>query len=296
LSREFVTVADEAYMLYPEHEGNLQRVKDRPQHQFFKRYGEAMPAGDWHHPGTKQGLYMIGPNGEYLEGKFAASGLPDDIGERLERALDRWQKLRREKKYANKSVPRVASTLPPGFVGKDFVLHVYSRDLPRGDAECGVRFDKKVHQDAIWIDFIKWAWNENWLDAGDWRVLVPKGRKAQPVDQAFIHLVAQQMLIDNVRGQARTWPKSAIRTAKLTMKGKPERGGVRITYRGEVDLDDGARSIRAQIYGEGRYDSKRRDLVEFELLVTGLRTGKHGANQRAQDLGPAPIGFSIKRY
>ena len=76
LSREFVTVADEVYMLYPEDEWNLARVKDTPQHKFFKRFGESMPLGHWRESGTRQGVYMIGPDGEYLEGRFAASSMP----------------------------------------------------------------------------------------------------------------------------------------------------------------------------------------------------------------------------
>lgn len=93
-------MADEAYMLYPEGAEHLKRVQGTPAHQFFKRYGEAMPDGDWNHGGTKQGLYMIGPDGEYLEGKFAASGVPDDIKKRMERALKRWRGVCRQKNVA----------------------------------------------------------------------------------------------------------------------------------------------------------------------------------------------------
>ena len=35
LSREFVTVADEAYKLYPEGAGHLKIVQGTPAHQFF---------------------------------------------------------------------------------------------------------------------------------------------------------------------------------------------------------------------------------------------------------------------
>src|SRR5688500_19730664 len=53
------------------------------------RSGESMPKGQWNERGTKQGVYMIGPNAEYLEGKFAASADPEDIKARMRRALDR---------------------------------------------------------------------------------------------------------------------------------------------------------------------------------------------------------------
>lgn len=298
LAREFVTVADEVYMLYPEDPYNLGRVKDRPEHVFFKRFGESMPEGDWNHPGTKQGLYMIGPEGEYLEGRFAASGFPDDIAERLERALDRWQELRKQKRYANKKVPAVESTAPPAVADQEFVLRVNSRDLPRGKGGEQCRFDKDTHLNAGWMEFTKWAWNENWQAVEDWRALVPsKTGKPQPVDDAFVRRLAQQMLIDNVRGQAGTWNDAAVRKAVLTMQpGPTAKGRMSIVYRGEVVLDDGERSIEARIYGEGQYDKKRDDLVVFELSVLGTRKGAHQFNQRGQDPGPAPIGFAVTRW
>lgn len=298
MSREFVTVADEVYMLYPEDQWNLKRVKDKPAHQFFKRFGEAMPAGDWNHPGTKQGLYMIGPDGEYLEGKFAASGVPDDIKARMRRALVRWQDLRRKKKYANKPVPEVVSTLPARVDGKEFVLRVHSRDLPRENGPTGKRFDAKVDAKAGWMEFTKWAWNENWQAVDDWRAFVPaKGNKPQEVDGGVVQRLAREMLIDNVRGQAGKWPKDALKKVVLTMqRGPSAKGRVTITYRGEVDLDDGDRSIRATLYGQGLYDPKARDLVKFELVALGTRKGAHRFNQRSRDPGPAPIGFAITRW
>ena len=88
-------------------------MKDDPAHLFFKEFGEALPPDDWNHPGTKQGVYMIGPNAEALEGGGAISGDAAQVVERLERALGRWKELRREKKYANRPVPRVATAPPP---------------------------------------------------------------------------------------------------------------------------------------------------------------------------------------
>ena len=297
LSRNFVTVADEVYMLYPEDEWNLKRVQDRPEHQFFKRFGEAMPKGDWNHPGTKQGLYMIGPDGEYLEGRFAASGFPDDIVERLERALERWEKLRKDKGYANEPVPKVVTTLPARLDGQEFVLRVHSRDLPRGEGE-QCRFDKDTHLKAGWMAFTKWAWNENWQAVDDWRALVPaKSSKPHPVDAKFVTRLAREMLIDNVRGQASTWKAEHVRKASLTMRrGPSQKGMTTVVYEGEVAMDDGERSIAAQLYGEGLYDDRKRDLVRFELVALGTRKGAHRFNQRGNDPGPAPIGFAITRY
>lgn len=297
MTREFVTVADEVYGLYPENPVHFQWLKDKPAHEFFKKFGEAMPKGDWNEKGTKQGLYMIGPDGEYLEGKFAANGFPDDILQRLQRALQRWQVLRKEKRYANKPVPKVATTLPARVDGKEFVLRVHSRDLPREeDSQCGRRFDPAVDDARGFSDFTKWAWNENWLAVDRWQALVPEGKQEQPVDAAFVTHLAREMLIDNVRGQAGTWPKQAVRTATMSMQGKRQGAVTKVTYRGETTLDDGERTMNLRLYGVGEYDHKKRDLSELRLVALGQRSGQHAFNRRAEDLGPAPIGFAITRF
>ena len=138
LSKEFVTVADEVYYLYPENPQHLARAASREDHLFFKRFGDSMPKGDWNHPGTKQGIYMMGPNAEYLEGRFAASSDPADIRARLSRALSRWEALRSEKSYANKAIPARPWSPPPGVEG-ELVLRVNIRDLPRGRGIRAVR-------------------------------------------------------------------------------------------------------------------------------------------------------------
>ena len=73
-------------MIYPEGDRALQRAAKNPQHIFFKRFGEAMPKKDWNDPGTKQGVYMIGPDAEYLEGGGAISGDPGRVRRRLKLA------------------------------------------------------------------------------------------------------------------------------------------------------------------------------------------------------------------
>ena len=296
MSREFVTVADEAYMLYPEGAGQLKMVQGTPAHKFFKRYGEAMPDGDWNHGGTKQGLYMIGPDGEYLEGKSAASGVSDDIKKRMERALKRWRGLRRQKNYANTPVPKVVTTLPPHVDGKDFVLCVHSRDLPRGKGDQGRRFDPDVDLKVRWSDFRKWAWNVNWLAVDKWRVLVPASKQRENVDAAFVTQLAREMLIDNVRGQAGVWSETAVKNAKLTMLGVRSHGSTKVMYRGEVELDDGLRSMKLKLLGDAVYDHDQGRFRELRIVALGLRQGSQRVSQREDDSGPAPIGFAINLY
>ena len=294
LSREFVTVADEAYMLYPEHEWNLARVRDGDAHKFFKRFGESMPPGDWNEQGTKQGVYMIGPDGEYLEGRFAAGGFPDDMRARLQRALARWRQLSADKGYRNRPVPRVESGTPPSVASKPFVLHVYARDLPRSDGVAGQRFDPKAHRDRGFEGYLDWAWNESWLaiDPAAWR---PTSGDAQPVDDGAVRELVCAVCVDNVRGQADAWRPEHVREVSLRMR-RSEQG--RIVYEGMVDLVDepNERSFRGRIYGEATTRAGVDEIESFDLVIVGERRGQHRFNRREGDLGPAPIGFAVARH
>jgi hypothetical protein len=294
LSREFVTVADEAYTLYPEHQGNLDRVKDDPAHRFFKRFGESMPDADWPESGTRQGIYMMGPDGEYLEGQFAVSGPAKEVLRRMERALEQWQRIRKEKRYKNKPVPEVVTVAPPEVAGGAFVLRVHSRDLPRSGGESCERFDASKHRGRDYLGYIKWAWNENWLSLADGAKLVPPGKKERPVDEEVARQIVRHALVDNVRGQAGVWSGSAIRSLRLTMQAGPTKNSMKkIIYRGEVELQDGGLFFRGRIYGEGYFHIRRRKIERFEMVALGERGGAYPANRRHDDLGPAPIGFAL---
>lgn len=294
LSKDFVTVADEVYLLYPEDPGNLARVKDRPDHLFFKKYGESMPAGDWNHPGTKQGIYMMGPDGEYLEGKFAASGNAGDIRRRIERALVKWDALKKQKKYANKPVPEVAWSPPPGVTG-ELVLRVNIRDLPRGGRDkSGARIHEVDGNTEYYPGYVKWAWNENWIGLRSAGSLVPKGSGPEKVDRSVVSQICQEVLVDNVRGQASTWRPSEVKTADVTMRLLSARNGVqRISYTGKVSMSAGSRSYDATLYGESEWNAVTNEFLSFEIVVIGLRKGASRYNNRDNDPGPAPMGVTL---
>lgn len=287
LSKEFVTVADEVYMLYPEDPGNLNRVKDRPEHRFFKKFGEAMPPGAWNHPGTKQGIYMIGPEAEYLEGRFAASGEASDIRDRLKRALDRWETLRKEKGYANKPIPAKPWSPPPDVEG-ELILRVNLRDLPRGPGDESGKRRHELPATGMWRDFVKWAWNENWFAVPKASAFVPKGEGEEEVDSAVVRSMAREVLVDNVRGQTQGWRDDEVEVATLRMEKLDSR---RIEYNGKVSMKAGQRSYAATIYGQGVWNGKA--FESLDLVVLGMRQGRGSFNQRENDLGPAPMGITL---
>ncbi len=290
-------MADEVYMLYPEDPGNLNRVKDRPDHQFFKKYGESMPPGAWHHPGTKQGIYMIGPNAEYLEGRFAASGEAADIRARLNRALQRWETLRKEKGYANSPVPVVKSALPPGIEG-ELILRVNLRDLPRGTGDrSGARFDQVSGNREMFTEYVKWAWNENWIGLPSASAFVPVGSDVETVPPSVSARIAREVLVDNVRGQAPIWQPGEVKEATITKHRVSQTGSVMlIEYSGSVSLGSPRRGYDAKLYGRGEWDTAKKAFKSLSIAVVGMRSGAAQFNRRENDPGPAPMGVSLELY
>lgn len=297
LSKNFVTVADEVYMLYPEDQYNLNRVKDRPDHQFFKRFGESMPKGDWNHPGTKQGIYMMGPDAEYLEGRFAASGDAGDIRARLKRALERWDAIAKQKGYKNLPIPERKWSPPPGISG-NLILRVNLRDLPRGEGDkSGSRREDLPNNSGHWMDFVRWAWNENWIGLESPAPFVTRSREWEPVEEHVIARIAREVMVDNVRGQAPTWQLGSVKEAKLSMRLLSSEAGVdRIEYSGKVRMEEGSRAYSAAIYGVGEWDRAKSAFRSLDLVAAGTRRGASRFNQRERDPGPAPMGVTLSLH
>lgn len=295
LSREFVAVADEAYMLYPENPDHLNRAKDNPAHQFFSRFGEQVPPPEWNLQGTKQGIYIMGPDAEYLEAKFASSNAADILA-RMKRALERWETLRKEKSYANQPVPHIPYGPPPSLVGnRKFVLQVNLRDLPRGGGDrSGARFENVGHMDEPWFEFSKWAWNQNWISFDDPRAFVTSSEAEVAVASNLIRRIAMEVLVDNVRGQAPTWRTEHVKKASLTMRRFAVSGDRwSIEYRGAANMDAGAQGFSCSVYGQAVWNEKEGKFESFDLVAIGDRRGAWRFNNRERDPGPAPMGVAI---
>lgn len=245
-----------------------------------------MPKGDWN-AGTKQGIYMIGPGAEYLEGRFAASSEPEDIRRRLARALQKWETLRKEKGYANKAIPAKVWSPPPGVEG-ELVLRVNIRDLPRGNGDKSGARRHELPETGNWMDFVKWAWNENWLAVEKESSLIPKGSAWETVEPSISRQIAREVLVDNVRGQAHEWEDNEVKIATIQMR-KLDAG--RAEYTGTFSMVSGPRGYDAKLYGVGQTDSKK--FTELDLVVMGTRRGAATFNQRENDRGPAPMGVTL---
>lgn len=293
LSKQFVPVAEEVQLLYPEDQWSMQRVKDTPGHQLFRRFGEQVPKQDWNHPGTKQGIYMMGPQGEYLGAKFAGSGDPRDIARRMRAALATWKGVADQKGYAGLAIPAGPPVVPPEVAGKPMVLRVALRDLPRGPGDRSGARREDLPPSDMWMDFIKWAWNENWIAFDQPSAWVPKGREPEPVP--LFRRLAMETLVDNVRGQAPGWRPEFVREATLTMRRVGVLDGIwTIEYRGSARLDSGGASYAPRLFGTAEWDPKAGRFRRFDLLAIGPRAGKAVFNQRENDPGPAPMGVAFQ--
>lgn len=240
---------------------------------------------------------MIGPNSEYLEAKFAASSEPRDIAARLKRALATWETLRKEKGYANKPIPPAKTTLPPGIQG-EIIFRVNTRDLPRrpGD-QSGRRITPQERQSGGWLDFIKWAWNENYLGLPRMADFVPKGDEPEPVGRTSLRYIAKEALIDVVRGQNSAWTDQEIKALVLTMTRYPAQNGkFTIIYQGRASMSSDRQSYDAICYGEGIYNPSTAKFESLDLVWTGSRSGAGTFNQRDQDRAAAPMGVTLSLF
>ncbi len=282
-------------MLYPEDAGNLNRVRNNPDHVFFKRFGEQVPKPEWNHPGTKQGIYFMGPDAEYLEAKFASSHAADILA-RMKRALAKWETLRQEKSYSNSPVPQVSTGPPISVIGnKPMILQVNLRDLPRSEIDrSGARFEDVGRMNEPWFEFGKWAWNQNWIGLDDPRAFVTTSTTAVPVSPAIVRRIAMEVLVDNVRGQAPTWRPEHIKDATLTMRRFAVAGSKStMEYMGAARMEAGAQSYACTIYGQGVWNESTEKFDSFDLVAIGERRGAWQYNSRENDRGPAPMGVAL---
>ena len=294
-------VAEEVHFLYPEGAWALERVQDDPAHLYFKAYGEQVPDEDWNEDGTKQGIYMMGPNGEYLEGLHAASGSADRLVRRLERALERWSELRDQAGYAAEPVPVGDALAPPEVTAAPLALRVSLRDLPRttGD-DTGRRITDRDRSGRPWMAFTEWAWNQNWLTLDDPRALVPVEGEAErevPVPRGTVERIVRHALVDNVRGQNPAWPAEGIRYAELAMTVVAEEGELwTIAYRGAARLETQGQRFAPTLVGRATWHREDERFTAFQLVAVGERAGAARFNQRDRDPGPAPMGVVLDLF
>lgn len=291
-------MADEVYWLDPEWSGHRQQVQNNPEYRFFQAFGKQVPREHWNPTGTKQGIYVIGPNSEYLGARFS-SPTREDVIRMLKEALTRWESVAKAKGYQPKPIPALASgaLFPEKAAEAGLWLQVNSRDLPRrpGGPE-GARFTQVGSPVESWGDFRKWAWNQDFFAVApsELNELLPSQGRAREVSSALVRRLVREQLVDNVRGQVDEWQDRDIREAFLRAEPISRNGGIeKIRYRGIAKVANGARSFSGDIFGIAEFDHQKKRFRSFRMVAVGTRSGKAANNNRNGDEAPAPIGYAL---
>jgi hypothetical protein len=280
LARNFLCVGDEVWSL-----DNL----DTPGAKLFKEFVKSAAGKVEFGGSTKQGVYAMTADGEFLAGHFARHDKASTL-QLLKDALKRWNEIVAKNNLKPKPVPSKAMNRTWGADGlarnaggaagakAATILQIVVRDLPfKGERQPGP-------------PGFKGAFNQTWLDltAQETQDLLPKGGSRTVVPDALFRKLAKDALLDFVRGQTPPWPDAAIKKAVLVVEPAP--GGVR--YTGEFKAEEGGRGFDAKLHGKAVWDSGASRFRSFELLAVGTRSGSTSVNFRFQE-PPSPLGVAF---
>lgn len=280
LAKNFLCVGDEVWFL---------DNSDTPGSRLWKTFVKSA-AGKVDFGGTtKQGVYAMTPDGEFLAGHFARHEKGDTL-KLLRDAWKRWNEIAAKNNWKAQPIPPKPAnrTWGPDGLARNagggagakaaLILQVVVRDLPfKGERQPGPAA-------------YKGAFNQTWLDltAGEVQDLLPKGGARTAVPEALFRRLARDSLLDFVRGQTEPWPDAAIKTAKLFVEPAP--GGLR--YTGEFKAEEGGRGFDAKLHGKAVWDPGASRFRMFELLAVGTRRGSTRLNFRFQE-PPSPLGVAL---
>jgi len=301
---EVIRLASEQFIPVAENCSPLQRQRDA-KGDFFRLIAEqGHYAGRTFPTDTRQGYYAFTADGTLLAARNSRD--PRQMEEMLHTALRRWSVLADTDDAdgsAPETLPDYAPARPSRYPEGGLILQLAARDLPRA-------------VDTRKDDWRKSAWNLDyaWFSAEEARAIVPQPRlpgSRQQLPREVIRRLARFHLRDFVRGEPPVWPEEAIRDAELESAilevAGDERRLVRLALHGAVrlewdwrwhdrqrDEDRHAESgFDAALYGEATWDESRGAFIAFELLAAGPRWGTGQYNNRADDLGPAPLGIAF---
>jgi hypothetical protein len=270
--------------------------------EFFRLVAEQGHYGGRTYPtSTRQGYYAFTADGKLLDAMNARD--PERMASMMRTSLRRWQALSEGESEAqgNGSAVQVSDYEPPNlYPAGGLVLRLAARDLPR---EVDTRKD----------DWRKHAWNLDyaWFAPEEARALVPDGHvpgSRRHAPRSVIRRLGRFHLRDFVRGEPPAWPAEAIRHGELTSEIVEVSGAqVRLALRGHIRLEWQHRWVRpedgeerrydagydAALAGEATWDDHQGVFTSFELVASGPRWGTAQYNNRADDLGPAPMGIAF---
>ena len=266
---------------------------DAPGSKFFKEYAAKASAKLRWGPSTKQGVYAMTPDGDFLGGHVARHNKADTV-QLLREALQKWNEIAASKGLKPKPIPArpanqtwdaqgVARNAGGDAGGKTgLILQVTVRDLPyKGDPHPGP------------AEYKNW-FNQTWVDFTEQETasLLPKAGAKTPIPDAIFKKVAKETLLDFVRGQTSPWSDGAVKKASLTVEPIPgKEGTLTVRYQGEFELSEGGRSFDGKLHGKGVFDLRTNRFRSFELVAAGMRRGK--TEFFRGDAPPSPLGLAF---
>ncbi len=283
LTAKFVPAADEVYRL------QNPRTGTDPECRLFQKFAEL---GHYRQPGaTRQGTYCVTPSGVLLASMN--SNDPKRISDMLEKALAKWESLKREERLLPTDPEKQRGEIKRSerFYPEDgLVLYLTARDMPREAQEA-----KPARED--WRVF---AWNQDfaWFTKSEAKQFVPpepKVGKKQDLSLPLVHRIACAHLVDNVRGQTAPFEENQVKKARLTAEVTAVDGNVvALRLEGETRTEmSGPRKhgLDMRLLGKATYDLTKARFLTFELVALGSRWGGTQLNGRRGDSDAAPIGI-----
>lgn len=221
----------------------------------------------------------------------------------LDQARERWNALGRAERLLDTDPEGLFTDLrrTERFYPEDgLVLCVHSRDLLR---------------DILPDDWRGRAWNQEyaWFTRAEARQFLPPSPvigQRHELPAPLVSRLVRCHLVDNVRGETPPFAEADIETACLTghvtgiagdsvslrLEGRSRTSVEGLwTIRG---LEDNTptpqkRGFDARLEGVVRYDLRREEFTEFDLVAVGSRWGGTRFNVRHDDLDPAPMGVAF---
>lgn len=282
LMESFVPCADEVWHLY---------YSKTPEADVFRSFCDAGHYGPRKGQGsTRQGMFIVTPKGELLVSWNARR--TDVVEAKMREGLKRWEALAKEDRLPAEPLLGEVATIRPetAYPENGLALRAYSRDHPRGD---------------VADDWRKNAWNIDhvWMTRAEAAALAA-GKLPEDAAARLFRMQGR----DIVRGQSRPYPKESVRHAEVTSRVVSESEGVKIieivgrghvSETGEWHIDDRfdekakhTRGFAGTLYGRATWNGER--FTAFSAVLSGARVGATQYNERADDLGPAPMAVALE--
>jgi len=290
LASSFVPIAENASYLQRQQdaEGDLFRLIAEQGH-----YGGRSEPTD-----TRQGMYACTADGRLLASCNVHGA--DRLLPVLRRALARWAEAGPAPGPGSEggTDARYLRQPPP----QGLVLRVWSRDLPR-DPGSDPRPD----------DWRRRAFNLDhaWFTAREAEALLPAPAvpgAVAPWPAGLARRLFRYHCIDNVRGEPPMWQPQECEAAEAEVCVRSVQAGrVWLSVSGQARLRGAAswvddwtraaqrseRGLDVSLQGDLEWDGAAGRFTRCELLAAGTRWGATQYNSRADDPGPAPIGWAF---